>query len=163
MVPHGVLGSPRSAHRGAAGAGEGGGRRHQRRVFRGSLRSHGAPLVCGGSAGGLRAGRPLAAARWHHVSEPRASGDPARRAEPGEAEEVHDPHRRVQRPVPAASAGAAGLLSVRTSAPQPLGEQLDPPALPGIQHPLLPPRETLVHPSLPEHLLSHRLTSVWFL
>lgn len=136
VVPLCSLGDPWVAHRHAAGSEQGGRGQHQRRLLCGTLQPRRPALLRPGPSVHGRHHRPLPHPGRHRLAQQRASGHPARRAQPGEAEEVHDSHRRVQLPLPGSPGYPVGVLHVRAEPPQCLGENLDRWPLSGVQHPL---------------------------
>ena len=137
VVPLCSMGDPRGINYHAAGAEQGWRRQHQRRLLRGALRPGRPALLCSGSFVCRCNSRPLPHPGGHCFSQQRPPGHSAWWAQPGEAEEVHDPHRRVQLPLLGATGYPVSLLHLRTESPQHLGEHLDQRPLSGVQHPLL--------------------------
>lgn len=136
VVPLCSLGDPRGAYCHAAGSKQGWRGQHQWRLLCGALRPGRPALLRSGSSVRGRHSRPLPHPGGHRLSKQRPAGYPARRAQPGEAEEVHDPHRRVQLPLPGPAGHPVSLLHLWTESPQHLGEHLDQRPLSGVQHPL---------------------------
>ncbi|OWK50177.1 hypothetical protein RLOC_00013714 [Lonchura striata] len=158
-LPRQRLGHPRHAHRRPAGHEQDRGRQHQRRVLRRPLRRGRAALLRAGASLPLRGGGGVPAAGRNHLPQPRPHRDPAGEGEPGQAGEVHDPHRRLQRALPRAPAGGDRLLLLRAGVPGRVGDHVDPGALPGVPHPLSlpghsdePPRPDLVPDEVPDGL-----------